>query len=160
MTRRSTTLGSVTWAFFINISRTLSRPCFTEMSSWNKCTRKKTWFRVERVKMCFKKIESMASHWTRKLPIHSIHQILAWPWVRWLRMWRTVIRHMLSELAFCLGRQAHCFWRGKIAQFKSMNKLGSNPSSVTYQLYDPVYVNFSMPKCIYLWMKWGREQHM
>lgn len=34
----SITRGSVTWAFFMNISRTLLRPCFTVMSSWYRCT--------------------------------------------------------------------------------------------------------------------------
>lgn len=64
MTRRSTTLGSVTWAFFINISRTLSRPCFTEMSSWNWFTKENTWFRVEIIwlKHVFKKLSHGYSH--------------------------------------------------------------------------------------------------
>lgn len=67
---------------------------------------------------------------------------------------------MLSqELKFCLGKQAHCIWRGSTAQLKNMNNLGSNPSCAVYQLYDSVYINFSLPESIYLLVKRG-EQHI
>lgn len=42
ITSMSITRGSVTWAFFMNISRTLFRPCFTVMSSWYRCTMRNT----------------------------------------------------------------------------------------------------------------------
>lgn len=78
---------------------------------------------------------------TYRLPIHVTHQICEEVWD---------VGHLPSRSWRFVWGDDHCYTEGQYSVVQAYKQPVFNSSSVTYQLCDPGYVNFSVPAHLFM----------